>query len=129
MATEPTTGPINGSGGNASFDSEVTDVRNWRINRTNDIKEYVSSDTGGYTKNLKGNYRADGSFDFYLDQGAQAIGFEVGELGDLVLTSADGKTFTAEARIANIEVGVDIEGNELEGCTVSFNINGEWSVV
>ncbi len=129
MASEPTSGPINGSGGNASFNSEITDVRNWSVNRTNELKEYVSSDTGGYTKNLKGNFKADGAFDFYLDQGAQDVGFEVGDLGDLVLTSATGKTFTAEARIASIAPGVDIEGNELEGCAVAFNVNGTWAVV
>ncbi len=129
MATEPTSGPINGSGGNISFDTEITDIRNFTVNRSNEVKEYVSSDTGGFTKNLKGNFKADGAFDFYLDQGAQDVGFEVGDLGDMVSTTAAGKTFTAEARIATITVGVDIEGNELEGATATFNVNGTWVVV
>ena len=129
MATEPTTGPMTGSGGDVSFDTAVADVRNWRVTRNNDVKTYVSSDTAGYTKTRKGNFSATGQFEMFLNYGAQSIGFEVGDLGDLVLTSSSGKTFTAEARISSIDIGVDIEGNDWMGATVGFEVDGTWAVV
>ena len=129
MATEPTTGPITAINGTVSFDSVISDIRNFNVDRVNEVKTYVSSSTAGFTKTAKGNFLATDSFEMFLDQGAFDVGFTEGDLGDLILTSASGKTFTSEARIGNIAVGVDIEGNNFEGATVSFTANGTWAVV
>ncbi len=129
MATEPTTGPVTGIGGKVSIDGVLDDIKGYTVDRVNDVQTYVSSSTGGFTKTAKGNFSATGSFDIFLNQGAFSLGFEEGDLVDMVLTSAAGKTFTSEARIVNIAVAVDVEGNTFEGASVSWTANGSWTVV
>jgi len=125
MASEPATGPITGLGGSVSIDgTTLDDIRNWRLNRGADVKLYSSSSTSGWEKNAKGVRRWSVTFEIFLNQGELALGFDEGDLVDFIGTTKTGKTCTGEARIESIEAGVDIEGAEFEGATVTAIGNG-----
>ena len=129
MATEPTSGPITGLGGSITVDTTTQDdIRNWRVNREADVQTYSSSSTSGYEKNAKGVRRWSGAFELYVNYGELALGFDDGDLVDLELLTKSGKQLAGEVRIGSIEVGVDIEGAEFEGVTVSFVGNGSYTI-
>ena len=129
MSTEPTTGPMTGLTGTVSMESVTpTDIRRWEVTRENDVKVFSSSSTSGYEKNAKGVSRWSGRYEIYLDAGEQDVGPEVGDLQDFIGTSHTAKTITGEVRVSNIEVGIDIEGAEFSGATVSFVGNGAWVI-
>lgn len=125
MASEPVTGPITGLGGNVSIEGQTqADMRNWRITRGADVKVYSSSSTAGFEKNAKGVRRWSVVFELFLNQGELALGFDEGDLVDFIGTTKTAKTATGEVRIESIEAGVDIEGAEFEGATITAIGNG-----
>lgn len=129
MATEPTSGPIVGSGGKVSVDStELNDVRNWSVTRNCDIKKYVSSSTAGQTKTGIGPKDQEIKFELYIDQGEMDVGFNEGDLVTFIGYTASAKTYTQDVRVSSIEVGVDIEGAEFEGCTVTCVGHGTYTL-
>ncbi len=129
MASEPTSGPITGLSGKVNVNSsDSTDCRRWNVRREADIKAYSSSSTSGWERTAKGVKRWSGSFELYLDQGEQDLGFDEGDLVDFIGYSAEAKTLTGAVRIASIEVGVDIEGAEFEGVTVNFTGHDDYAL-
>jgi hypothetical protein len=132
MATEPTTGPITGEGGSLYVEgTEINDIRNWRVNRTCDVKEYNSNNTSGWGRTGKGNIRWEGSFEAYLQQGDMneaPINFAEGDyLRVRLMTVKIDKYLEGMIRIGSIDAGVDIEGNEFEGYTVNFVGDGPYN--
>jgi hypothetical protein len=134
MATEPTTGPITGSGGTVVVDNtELNDVRNWRVNRTCDIKEYNTNQTGGFTRTGKGNRRWEGNVEVYLEQGdmdANPVNLEVGDFIKVKLTTTgvNDKYLEGFGRVSSIDVACDIEGNEFEGATINFTGHAGYTI-
>lgn len=129
MASEPTTGPITGLSGSVSIESAVQDdIRNWRVTRAADVKVYSSSTTAGWEKNAKGVKRWSIVFELFLQQGELDLGFEIGALVDFIGTTITSKTLTGEVRIESIETGVDIEGAEFEGVTITAIGNGSYTL-
>lgn len=130
MASEPTSGPINGQGGNVKIDSSaVADIRNWNVTRNADIPTYVSSSTAGYKKTAKGNIGWEGQFEIYTDQGSQNLDFAINDLVDFEGLAKSGSTIiSGEVRISSITAGVDIEGNAFQGATINFIGDGAYTL-
>ena len=130
MAAEPTDGPITGLGGKVSVNgSELADVQNWKANLVSANQKYTSSSTGGWEKNLPGNKSWTAVFEVFLDQGDLSdANLAISTLIDLILKMSATKNITGEARIAYIDVGVDIAGADFEGVTITVDGNGEYAI-
>lgn len=103
--------------------SEFADVRSMSLTITANNKEYASSSTGGWKKRKAGSIDANGSFSFYHDD-ITAIP-DAGDTEILKLYTTDSAFWEIKwAQVADDGVEVDIEGDELNGGSVNWNLNG-----
>ena len=121
--------PITGINGKVYADeAEVADVRSFAVPRESDVKSYASSSTGGYEKTAAGNIRWMFSMSLYLPDGSLSLGFDVGDLVVVKGYTTTGKYFEGSVRVRSIEPEVDIQGAELEVCTVSGIGHGQYTL-
>ena len=120
--------PIHSQNGKVAFASaDIEDVLSWTLNKGSDNPPYVSSSTGGQTLREEGNKDWTATVNVLLDDG-EDLPFIEGATGLLELFTstvvAEGGKWSAEARIANIEPEVDINGNAIVGASITFEANG-----
>jgi len=122
-------GPISGKSGKVYVDAvEVADVRNWKVNRASDNKEYASSSTAGWKKRVAGNRDWSGSFEVYLQDGDMTLAFDDGDDITLILQTDSGQTFTGPAIVDGIDYDDNIEGGDPVAGTVNFSGDGAYTI-
>ena len=106
-----------------------TDVRNINFQRSNSVKKYASSSTGGFHKTLQGIGDWSVNFEIFLPDGAPAFAdFEVGDLVALEGVTTAGHNFSGNVRIATIGEPVPIESGDGLVASVSAEGDGAYSL-
>ena len=117
--------PITGVDGVLVADAgDMAHTRTWSLNRSADNQAYVSSDTDGATKRLKGNTDWSGSATFYLDDGSDFT-LDEGDTFDVELVKDASHKYAGPAIVDSIDIEVDVEANTIIGGTIEFSANGK----
>ena len=121
--------PITGNDGKATFNAaDILHVRTWTLNDVSDNKAYVSSETAGQTRRVKGNQDWTASVTVYFDEGTPTVNAVKGQIAALELFNAQGSgvggKFTGQGIVESVNPESDIEGGELVGATINFEADG-----
>ena len=101
---------------------EVPDVQSWSKENTSDNQPFVSSQTGGQTKRLKGNQDNSITVNFLLDDGTD-LPFAEGDKGSIEAftrnTGSNGGKWTGDVIIGSITADVNPgDGSPVAGVIV-----------
>jgi len=106
-------------------DAEVTQVANWRIEKTSAGKTYTANDTGGSKKRVAGTKDCSGRFEIKATDSANAA-VEEGDAVTLELHVDDSGAnyYEVPAMIETIRAEVDISEGKTIAYVVTFSGNG-----
>lgn len=114
---------ISGKNGTVSTGSAVTDVLNWRLNRSSNNSAFATSNTAGYKNRVAGTADWSGSISVVRNTNA-VIQFVVGSTYNLVLTEDGTKNWNGAMIVDSLEEMVNIDTGDYIGVTVNFSGNG-----
>jgi len=119
------TGAISGKGGSATIGGSTVEVKQWSLEMKYDNPAFNSSETGGKTNRVAGNYDFSGTIEVILS-GGEALSIGQGDYVAIDLSSADGTTILesttdGDSIIDGISYNVNIESAEPPSATISFS--------
>jgi exosome complex RNA-binding protein Rrp4 len=108
--------------------SDVTDIKNWKFDRSSNVKTYASSSTAGYQKAVAANKSGTVSFEAVIDQSTSINSIlNVGDLVTLKLYRNASKYWTVPCRIESMSDDVNIEEGEPPTVSVEASTHGTWT--
>lgn len=108
--------------------SDFAEVRNWRFNKTANVKTYASSSTGGHQKTVKGQFAGTISADLLLDpDDAIEERIKIGDQVTLELYRDTTKLYSVPCRINTVDDEVQIEEGEPPSVSFEAESHGAWT--
>lgn len=111
--------------GNASFGTELLDVKSWTVSSDAEVPDYAGSDTAGWTQAVGGVSEWSAAVVVVANTSAHISSqASPGTSATLILTESAGDTYTGTAVVESYETTVDIEG-EVISVTLGFQGSGQ----